>query len=83
MPECGCQKIFLTGAFKSKQLPPPKTKCMGAQLQPTYIGGISKKNKSRIAKYPPNHEWQGPIPISRHEWRSHEWLEIGIGPCHE
>ena len=43
---------------------------------------ISPKNKSRIAKYPPHHSWQGPIPISSHSWLRHSCLEIGIGPCH-
>ena len=47
------------------------------------IGGILRKIKSEIEKSLPTHERQGPIPISRHERRSREWLEIGIGPCLE
>ena len=43
------------------------------------IGGILRKIKSEIEKSLPTHERQGPIPISRHERRSREWLEIGIG----
>ena len=46
-------------------------------------GGILRKIKSEIEKSLPTHERQGPIPISRHERRSREWLEIGIGPCLE
>ena len=44
-------------------------------------GGIPRKIKSGIVKFPPNHERQIPIPISRHERRSREWLEIGIEIC--
>ena len=52
---------------------------------PTYnrVMGILRKIKSEIKKSLPTHERQGPIPISRHERRSREWLEIGIGPCLE
>ena len=36
-PNVDAKKYFWLKLFKSKQLSPPKTKCMGAQVQPTYI----------------------------------------------
>ena len=43
------------------------------------IGGILRKIKSEIEKSLPTSRKASPIPISRHERRSREWLEIGIG----
>ena len=36
-------------------------------------GGIPRKNKSGIIKFPPHHSRKIPIPISRHEPKASGW----------